>query len=180
MKLILIKNKITSKQNIALIGMAGAGKSMVGKKLAFKLKYIFLDLDDLLEIKYKKNLDQIIKDIGEEKFIDLEEKYLIDLLKHGPQNTVFSPGGSIILSEKAMKELKKRALIIFINTPYSLIKSRTFHEKTRGAVIGMKERGGLRKVYNYRLPLYKKYSDMKISTGHLSEEEVVDKIIKLL
>lgn len=176
----VIKNNITSKQNIALIGMAGAGKSMVGKKLAFKLKFIFIDLDDLLEIKYKKNLDQIIMDVGEKKFIDLEEKYLINLLKNKPQNTVISPGGSIILSEKAMKALRKNALVIFIDTPFSVIKERTIRGKTRGAVIGLKEKGGLKKVYNYRLPLYEKYSEKKIDAGNLSEEQVVDKIIDLL
>ncbi len=176
----LIKKNTISKQNIALIGMAGAGKSMVGKKLAFKLKFIFLDIDDLLEIKCKKNLDQIIKDVGEKKFIELEEKYLINLLKNKPRNTVISPGGSIILSKKAMEELRKNALIIFIDTPFSLIEDRTTHGKTRGAVIGLKEKGGLRKVYNYRLPLYKKYSEKRITTGNLSEEQVVDKILNIL
>lgn len=160
--------------------MAGAGKSMVGKKLAFKLKYVFIDLDDLLEIKYKKNLDKIIKDIGEKKFIDLEADYLIDLLNDHLHNTVISPGGSIILSEKAMKELKKNALIIFINTPFSLIESRAINGKTRGAVIGLKERGGLRNVYNHRLPFYKKYADVTIKVGSVSEEGVVDKIIEML
>lgn len=168
-----------SKYNIALIGMAGCGKSVTGKKLAYELGFLFLDLDDAIEIEHHKKLNQLIEEIGEDKFIELESKALLKFLKTGPRETVIAPGGSIVLSEKAVIDLRKNALIVFIDTPFHVIRKRTLNRKTRGAVIGLKGKK-LKDVYDFRLPLYEKYADFKINVGSLSEEQVVEKIVNLL
>ena len=163
------------KTNISLIGMAGCGKSVVGKKLAYKLGFIFLDLDDLMEVEHQKKLDEIINERGEDGFINLENRSLVKFLEGDLKKTVISPGGSIVLSPKAMMALKKRSLVIFLDTPFSIIKKRFLQGQTRGAIIGLKNKS-LEEVYSYRLPLYEKYSDLRVKAGRDSENKIVKKI----
>lgn len=85
-------------KNITLIGMAGAGKSTIGKLLAKKLNFKFIDSDKYIEEKEQMSLQKILDKYGDEKFIKIEEKRVLELLPL--KNCVISPGGSIIFSKK--------------------------------------------------------------------------------
>lgn len=167
------------KKNIALIGMAGCGKSVVGKKLAYELGFMFLDLDDAMEIAARRTLPDLVATLGDKGFIKHESATLRAFLKTKTERTVIAPGGSIVLSPAAINELKKQALVIFINTPFNIIKRRTMRQNTRGAVVGLKNKT-LEEVYALRLSLYKKYADRTIVVDHMNERRALTAIIKLL
>ena len=78
--------------NITFIGMAGAGKSYMGKTLAKKLGYRYLDFDIEIEKKYNKSLRELIEKFGEKGFIGIEERIVIKHTKE--RDTIFSPGGA--------------------------------------------------------------------------------------
>ncbi|MBI3633910.1 MAG: (d)CMP kinase [Candidatus Vogelbacteria bacterium] len=66
--------------NITLIGMAGAGKSTIGKALADKIGYGFVDTDDLLRERFGKELYNVIDEIGDEGFIKAETEIVLSLM----------------------------------------------------------------------------------------------------
>ena len=68
---------INNKINITLCGMMGSGKSAVGKILANKLNYNFIDVDKIIENEAKKTIKKIFEEDGEMNFRDLEEKIFI-------------------------------------------------------------------------------------------------------
>ena len=70
---------INNKLNISLCGMMGSGKSSIGKILANKLDYNFIDIDKMIEIDAKKTIKKIFEEDGEEYFRDLEEKITINI-----------------------------------------------------------------------------------------------------
>ena len=80
--------------NITLIGMAGVGKSVTGKELAKRLDYGFIDIDEIIEKKANLKLQQIIDDLGDDKFLAIEERTVLGLDKL--ENCIISPGGSVI------------------------------------------------------------------------------------
>ena len=160
--------------NITLIGMAGAGKSTVGKKIAKKLGYDFIDIDDVIEAKTGMKLQQIIDDLGDEKFIEIEEKAVLDL--EGLKNHVFSPGGSIIYSQAAMDFLKRNSTIIFLDVPFRVIDYRLRNRANRG-IIGLKDKP-LETLFNERLILYKKYADITVPFQERIDDEKINKIIE--
>ena len=94
------------KTNIVLIGMPGSGKSTVGVVLAKKLGYQFMDVDLVIQKKYGKLLWQIIKEQGNQGFMQIESKVNQEIQT---QNTVIAPGGSVVLEEEAMQYLKKNS-----------------------------------------------------------------------
>ena len=84
-------------KNITLIGMPGAGKSTVGVVVAKLLCKTFIDADLVIQGKEGKRLYKIIEEIGNEKFLKLENDTLLHLNVH---NSVISTGGSAIFGKK--------------------------------------------------------------------------------
>ena len=107
---------INNKLNITLCGMMGSGKTAIGRILANKLDYNFIDVDKMIEIEAKKTIKKIFDEDGEEYFRDLEEKITINILKH--KETIVSLGGGAIINNNIRNSIKKnlkKKLINLIN-----------------------------------------------------------------
>ena len=166
--------------NITLIGMAGVGKSVIGKALAARLDYRFIDTDDLIEQEWDLKLQEIIDRWGEQRFLEIEEGTILKLRQL--DRSVISPGGSVIYSEEAMKFLKENSTVVFLDAPLASIERRIPDQSARG-IIGLKGKD-FKSLFKERLSLYKKYADqtVKISDDFDTQavaEEIVQKISKL-
>ncbi len=157
--------------NVTLIGMAGAGKSTVGKVLAQRLHYEFIDIDKEIEGQYKKPLQEILNNIGENRFIELEEKIVIGLGER--DKLVISPGGSIVYSPIAMEYLRAHSKIVFLDTVFEKIEKR-INIASRGLV--GKGTKTLRELYDERRPLYKKYAHYTVAPVERSPEKIANNI----
>jgi len=157
--------------NITLIGMAGAGKSIVGKELAKRLDYRFVDVDKVIEKRNRMRLQQIIDGVGDDKFIKEEERAVLSLGKI--KNCIISPGGSVVYSKKAMAFLKNNSKIVFLDTSLKAIEKNITNVNKRG-IVGLKNRT-LKELFEERLPLYKRYADMVIT---IDKEFNLDLILK--
>jgi shikimate kinase len=162
--------------NITLIGMSGVGKSRIGQLLAEKLHYSFIDIDRVMEKNSGKKLQELIDCLGDAKFIETEEDAILSIEK--VSDTVISPGGSAIYSERAMNFLKGTSTVVFLNAPLEEIKRRTPDFSQRG-IVGLKEKG-LERLFDERLPLYKGYADITINIENLSDSQIIDKLIEKL
>ncbi|MFC1629731.1 shikimate kinase [Patescibacteria group bacterium] len=163
--------------NITFIGMPGVGKSVVGKALAKKLNYKLLDIDDVVEDKTGLKLQKIIDDFGDEEFIKIEGKAILELGELN--NHIISPGGSVIYSVKAMDFLKEHSTVIFLNSPFEDMRKRIKNQDTRG-IVGLKK-SSLEALFNERVPLYKKYADITVEVlDNFNTNSVVQKIIEEL
>jgi len=128
-------------KNIVLIGMPGTGKSVVGRALAQRLDYTFVDADDVIVEQSGKTLPEILRTEGLETFLEIEERVGRTMEF---ENTVIATGGSMVLSEAAMEHLKESSVIIWLETPLSQISGRMPEDLTdRGiaAPAGMTLRG---------------------------------------
>ena len=141
-------------KSITLIGMAGAGKSTIGIKLAKLLEFNFLDGDIMIEEKINQSIQSFLDHHGGKEFTKIEEEILlsIDLNK-----TVLATGGSAVLSDTAMNFLKKESEVIFLDVSYKNISERILNLSERGLV--RESNQSLQDTYNQRLNLYKKYAD---------------------
>lgn len=148
--------------NITLIGMPGSGKSSIGREVARMLGYEFVDIDLLVKKKAGCPLQEIIDTKGDEALVQLEEKVVLGLSID--DGIVISPGGSIVYSDKAMKYLKERSIIIFLHTPLSRVKQQINNQDSRG-IVGLKDRS-FEQLFAERFPLYQKYADMSIDIGN--------------
>ena len=159
-------------KNISFIGMAGCGKTTIGKALSIKLSLSFVDTDQLIENEFKQSLENIKQSKGY-KFVRQAEEGIILGLSNDVE--IISTGGSAVYSESAMSHLKSFSKLIYISTPLNIIKERIGIGQGRGfaAPDGM----SIEEVYNERSPLYSKWADEAVN-GSLSKDQLIKMITK--
>ncbi len=150
--------------NITLIGMPGAGKSTVGIVLAKMLCKNFIDADLVIQHNEGKRLHKIIDEIGNERFLKLENSTLANMKVH---NSIISTGGSAIFGKEAMAHLKKTSTVVYLKVSYDIIEKRLGNLKRRGVILD--EGQTLRDIYDIRTPLYESYADIIIECDNESD-----------
>ena len=157
--------------NILLVGMPGCGKSTLGVVLARKLGYGYLDTDSFISQREKSTLQDIIEKHGLNYFLDIESSVGSEIVC---DRVIIATGGSMIMSEKAMDNLKSLGKVIYINVPIDELKRRLGNFSDRG--IAMKNGETLDDILKKRTPYYNKYADLVVDykDGNSLEETVND------
>ena len=101
--------------NLILIGMPGCGKSTVGVVLAKAMNMEFIDSDILIQKVHGKRLAQIIEEVGDDGFRQVENDVNASIDSHG---SVIATGGSVIYGQGAMEHLKAIGTVIYLKLGY--------------------------------------------------------------
>ena len=164
------------KNNITLIGMPASGKSTVGVLLAKRLGFSFVDVDILIQEKEKRLLKEIIADVGDDGFMEIENRVNAEL---EVERSVIAPGGSVIYGKEAMEHLKDISTVVYLKLSYEDVKERLGDMVDRGVVL--KNGMSLLDLYNERVPYYEKYADITVDeTGVESAGDTVDILRKMM
>ncbi len=158
--------------NIIFVGMPASGKSTVGVVIAKRLGYDFVDTDLLIQKQEGKLLKEIIEEVGNEGFLQIENQVNRDLQVN---HSVISPGGSVIYCEEAMEHYKKIGKIVYLRVPYETIYHRISSAKNRGVVL--KENQTLRDLYDERTVLFERCADYTVDTEDLNLDETIDEVL---
>lgn len=166
-------------KNIILVGPPGSGKSTIGKELADIFGLDFVDTDAEIVRKYGKITD-IFEKHGENYFRQLEREVLGSLVNK--RNLLISTGGGIVVNSESMEKLcsDNDNIVVFINPSFDILLSRTSKFDDRPLLVG-DSACKLRKLLDDRLPLYTKYSNVKLDIEEeqdikLTVVQCVDKI----
>ena len=160
--------------SISLIGMAGAGKSSIGEKLAKHLKFDFLDSDLLIEKKYGQSLQDILNQNGNEKFKEIEEGALLSVEFN---QIVLATGGSAVFCDTAMEHIKENSKVIYLEVPYEDISARISNFSERGLI--KRSDQTIQEAYKEREGLYQHFADHVVqNNGKI--ESCLNKILSLI
>ena len=161
-------------KNVVMVGMPGSGKSTIGVILAKSLGFDFVDTDLVICKREGKKLQEIIDTEGLEKFLEIEQQVGEEI---SPVNSVVATGGSMILSDEAMKNLKKDGIVVYVEVSPEILKKRITNMKTRG--IACKKGETLEDIFRVRTPLYEKYADITITADENTvPEDCVNQIVE--
>lgn len=155
-------------ENIALVGMAGCGKSSIGRLLAKETKKQFVDSDTEIEGLAGKTIPEIFAQDGEEEFRRLETQVLSELGKRS--GLVIATGGGCVTRERNYPLLHQNSRILWLQRcPARLpIEGRPLSQNTTPA-----------KLYDQRKPMYKAFSDAAISNDG-TRGETLTEILNIL
>jgi len=166
---------------IFLVGMMAAGKTTLGKLLADKLGIPFFDLDDEVEKKAGRSINDIFEKEGEAAFREIESSTLNDILEKFEGDFVLAAGGGTPVFHDGMAKMKNAGLVVFLEADVELLIDRLYHDRNNRPLISSLEnnmRSILTNILAYRNNTYQESN--LIVDASLTPDEIADQIIAAL
>ncbi len=160
---------------ITLIGMAGAGKSTIGRKLAERLDWAQVDTDFLIEAAYGVRLQTVADALSKEAFLDMEGTVIRSLDLH---RAVLSTGGSVIYRDEAMRHLKNMGPVVYLKVSLPVILERISRKPDRGLAIAPGQT--VEDLFREREELYHRWADIVVPTEGFSVAESTAAVARAL
>ncbi len=161
-------------KNVVLIGMPGCGKSTCGVLAAKALCMDFVDTDLVIQQNEGMPLQAIINKKGNDCFAAAEERAVCALTV---KNAVVATGGSVVYSRRAMEELKKGGVVIYLQISFDTMLKRIANISSRGILL--KNGETIDAMFEERAALYEKYADFVVDCDGKEIETTVSEIVKI-
>ena len=156
--------------------MMGVGKSTVGKSLAAKLSYHFIDIDKIIETKEGSSINLIFKNKSETYFRKLENDITLTEIKK--KNSVISLGGGAFLNKSIRRAVKNTALSFWLDVSTEELIKRLKKSRKRPLLFKRNVAETVNKIYLERKKTYSE-ADYRIKCNFINQEVIVKKILKL-
>jgi shikimate kinase len=165
------------KRTVALVGMMGAGKSAIGKRLAAKLGVPFRDADEEIEAAAGTSVSEIFERFGEPAFRDGERKVIARLLGEPPH--VLATGGGAFVNAETRARIKAEAMSVWIRVPLDTLVARVERRDTRPLLRTGNPREILAKLLKEREPVYAQ-ADLIVDSEDGPHSGAVERIMSAL
>jgi shikimate kinase len=164
-------------RSIVLIGMMGAGKSSVGKRLALRLGLPFVDADQAIEEAANQTIPEIFATHGESYFRDGERRVIARLLREGPR--VIATGGGAYINRETRDQIVAHGLSIWLKAEPEVLFERVKRRSNRPLLQTADPEGTLRRLVAERYPVYAT-ADLTIHSRDVPHEVVVGDVLHAL
>lgn len=163
-------------QNIVLIGFMGCGKTSVGKRLARRLHYPFIDTDQIIEKKAGCTINQIFERKGEAFFREMETDILQEI-RTSYRQTVIATGGGLPVKKQNRELLKEIGHVVYLKTSKETVMKRLSGDTTRPKLRGEDLSRKVDMLLNEREPIYQETADQVIEADNKTFYEIINAII---
>jgi len=165
------------RRTVALVGMMGAGKSSVGRRLASRLNVDFKDADSEIEAAAGCPISEIFDRYGEKAFRDGERRVIDRLLKEPPH--VLATGGGAFADPETRARLKEKAVTVWIRAPVAVLLERVKRRDNRPLLRQSDPRETLERLLRDREPIYAE-ADITVESDDGPHSRAVDQIVSAL
>jgi shikimate kinase len=162
---------------IVLVGLMGAGKSSVGRRLAKRLDMPFVDADEEIEKAAGCTIPEIFEQHGEAEFRDGERRVILRLLEGEP--VVLATGGGAFMDTETRRAIRERALSVWLKADLDILVDRCSRRNTRPLLNKGDPREILAELMKKRYPVYGE-ADITVTSDDNPHEVVVGRIIEAL
>ena len=157
--------------HVAFVGLPGSGKSTIGRQLARRWNWLFLDSDQIIEQRVGLSIREFFEREGEEAFRDLEQSVIDELTAGKP--CVLSTGGGAVLRKANREHLRQRSHAIYLHSLPEEVFRRLRHDRNRPLLQVADPLARLRELYAVRDPLYRESARLVVETGRPSVPALV-------
>lgn len=165
------------KRCIVLIGMMGAGKSTIGRRMAARLRLPFIDADTEIETAAGMSIPDIFETHGEPHFRDGEARVIARLLEGGP--AVVATGGGAFMREETRSRIRDKAVSIWLKADAEIIMKRVRRRSDRPLLQNADPEGTVSRLLGEREPVYGT-ADLIILSRDVPHDRIVDECIEAL
>src|SRR5580704_7760040 len=164
-------------RSVVLVGMMGAGKSTIGRRLSARLRLPFLDADSEIEAAAGMSIPDIFEAHGEPHFRDGEARVIARLLDGGP--AVLATGGGAFMREDTRNRIRDKAVSISLKADAAIIMKRGKRRADRPLLQTADPAGTVKRLIGEREPIYS-HADITIWSRDVPHEKIVDECIDAL
>jgi shikimate kinase len=161
-------------RTIALVGLMGAGKSSVGRRLADALGLPFRDGDDEIERAAGMTVPEIFELYGETPFREAERRVIARLLAGPPH--ILATGGGAFMDPTTRALMRENALVIWLKADVDILAKRVARKGNRPLLQGKNPRDVLAALAETRYPIYAE-ADITVESGDLPHAAAVNAVI---
>ncbi len=161
-------------RSIVLVGLMGAGKTVIGRMLAKRLKLPFVDADHEIEAAAGMTVKDIFAEHGEAYFRDGEHKVIKRLLENGPQ--ILATGGGAVMNKKTRNAIKKRGVTLWLKADLNILMERVSRKNTRPLLQTDDPRAVMQKLLDQRYPIYGQ-SDVCVTSRNVQKRTIVTEAV---
>jgi shikimate kinase len=172
-----MRKPMTLQKTVALVGMMGAGKTSLGRRLAARLEVPFRDADQEIETAAGLTVSEIFAKFGEPYFRDGERRVIARLLSEAPH--ILASGGGAFMDPDTRAAMRQSALTIWLKAPAGVLLSRVKKRDTRPLLQGGDPKETIEKLLAVREPVYAQ-ADITLECVDESHHSAVDRIIAVL
>ena len=165
------------KRAIVLVGLMGAGKTSVGRRLAEKMDLPFVDADHEIEVAAGKSVAEIFADHGEEYFREGERRVIARLLENGCQ--VLATGGGAYMNQETRDGIKDHAISIWLKADFDILLKRVSKRNDRPLLRNEDPGDVLRRLIEVRYPVYAQ-ADITVESRDVQHGQMVNDVIHAL
>jgi shikimate kinase len=164
-------------RSVVLVGMVGAGKSSVGRRLAIRLGVPFVDADAEIEKAAGMSIPDIFATRGEPDFRAGEVRVIARLLDGGPQ--VLATGGGAFMNPDTRAAIKAKGVSIWLNADFDVLMRRIKRRQDRPLLRTEDPAATLKQLIEERYPTYG-LADFTVQSREVPHDKIVDEIVTLL
>lgn len=168
---------LLGRRSIVLVGMMGAGKSSVGRRLAQRLGLPFADADIEIENAAGMTIPEIFASRGEPEFREGERRVILRLLGQGP--IVLATGGGAFMNAETRAAIGRDGVSVWLKAEFEVLMRRVRKRSNRPLLQTPDPEGTLRRLMADRYPVYA-LADVTILSRDVPHDTVVDEIIEAL
>lgn len=162
---------------IVLVGLMGAGKTSVGRRLAEKLGIAFVDADHEIETAAGKTIPEIFADHGEAYFREGERRVISRLLQAGAQ--VLATGGGAYMNDETRAGIKEHGVSVWLRADLPLLMKRVMKRPGRPLLQNDDPEAVMRGLVEKRYPVYAE-ADVTVESRDVQHGQMVNDVIRAL
>jgi len=162
------------RRNIVFVGLMGAGKTVIGRKVAAMLNLPFVDSDQEIETVSRMTIPELFANYGEEEFRALERRVIARLLKGGPQ--VLSTGGGAFMSETTRKAVGRYGVSVWLKADLDTLMHRVAKRQNRPLLNTENPREVMQRLMDARYPVYG-LADIVVLTRDEQKEVIAAEVV---
>ncbi|MCX2695262.1 MULTISPECIES: shikimate kinase [Ochrobactrum] len=162
---------------VVLVGLMGAGKSTVGRKVATMLGLPFRDVDTEIETVSRMSIPELFETYGEAEFRDLERRVILRLLDDGPM--ILATGGGAYMNAETREAIAHAGVSIWLNAELDVLMDRVSRRQNRPLLKNDDPRGVMQRLMEVRYPVYA-FADLHVMTRDDKKEVIAGELIDTL
>jgi len=164
-------------RSIVFVGLMGAGKTAIGRKVAAMLSLPFIDSDQEIETVSRMTVPELFERYGETEFRALEQRVILRVLEKGPQ--VLSTGGGAFMNAQTREAIAGHGVSVWLKAEIDLLMERVSKKQNRPLLKSADPRAVLDRLMGERYPVYAT-SDVTVPTRDDRKEVIATEVVDAL